>query len=196
MGTRGMKRVVSTLCLLVWSILLYIFVDFTQDTGNARLVFDPANTTPTTDPADPTDAANADLLEELSNIPRATNLEQEQDHHNEAQSPVPLQPIETQLPPAQLMPPAQPDADVSNPPPLVIDRFPRGTAGAQVPGMPQSSSVYDSSQEALGASCWAPFHSQCNWEIAYWAKMCGPSSSAMEELLAIPEVHVGSERRS
>ncbi|KAN0139715.1 hypothetical protein V8E53_002377, partial [Lactarius tabidus] len=32
------------------------------------------------------------------------------------------------------------------------------------------------------------FNSQCDWEIACWAKMCRPMSSAMEELLAIPEV--------
>ncbi|KAF8271891.1 hypothetical protein EI94DRAFT_1697891 [Lactarius quietus] len=30
--------------------------------------------------------------------------------------------------------------------------------------------------------------SQCEWEIAHWVKMCGPTSSVMEELLAIPEV--------
>ncbi|KAN0134199.1 hypothetical protein V8E53_007971 [Lactarius tabidus] len=28
----------------------------------------------------------------------------------------------------------------------------------------------------------------CDWKLAHWAKMRGPSSSAMEELLAIPEV--------
>ncbi|KAI9436431.1 hypothetical protein H4582DRAFT_2112092 [Lactarius indigo] len=35
---------------------------------------------------------------------------------------------------------------------------------------------------------WAPFQSQCNWEVACWAKMRGPLSSAVTELLAIPEV--------
>ncbi|KAH9169515.1 hypothetical protein EDB89DRAFT_2115055 [Lactarius sanguifluus] len=37
-------------------------------------------------------------------------------------------------------------------------------------------------------SIWAPFHSQCDWEIALWAKTCGPTSSALTELLRIPEV--------
>ncbi|KAH8995564.1 hypothetical protein EDB86DRAFT_2763520, partial [Lactarius hatsudake] len=35
---------------------------------------------------------------------------------------------------------------------------------------------------------WAPFHSQCDWEIALWAKTRGPTSSALTELLRIPEV--------
>jgi hypothetical protein len=183
----------------MWSILLsYIFIDFTQDTGNTGLDIDPADTTSTidaTDAADPSNTADADLLEELSNNPTATNLEQ--DRRNEAQSPAPLDPIDTQPPLVQPTPPSQPDADVSNTmPPLVIDRFPLGTPGAPVPGMHQGSSVYRSSQEVFGASCWAPFHSQCDWEVAYWAKMRGPSSSAMEELLAIPEVRVGSEWHS
>ncbi|KAF8264339.1 hypothetical protein EI94DRAFT_1805975 [Lactarius quietus] len=37
-------------------------------------------------------------------------------------------------------------------------------------------------------SIWSPFRSQCDWELTHWAKMRGPTSSAMEELLAIPEV--------
>ncbi|KAN0103742.1 hypothetical protein V8E52_011679, partial [Russula decolorans] len=37
-------------------------------------------------------------------------------------------------------------------------------------------------------SIWAPFCSQCDWEVAQWAKMRAPTSSAMADLLAIPEV--------
>ncbi|KAN0137995.1 hypothetical protein V8E53_004214 [Lactarius tabidus] len=48
--------------------------------------------------------------------------------------------------------------------------------------------MYHSSRKLFGASCWAPFRSQCDWELACWAKMCGPSSWAVEELLAIPGV--------
>ncbi|KAI9429265.1 hypothetical protein H4582DRAFT_1827220 [Lactarius indigo] len=43
-------------------------------------------------------------------------------------------------------------------------------------------------RNALGDAAWAPFRSQCDWEVACWAKMRGPSSSAVTELLAIPEV--------
>ncbi|KAI9442877.1 hypothetical protein BJY52DRAFT_1206753 [Lactarius psammicola] len=39
-----------------------------------------------------------------------------------------------------------------------------------------------------GDLIWAPFRSQCDWEIAHWAKMRGPTSTAVMELLAIPEV--------
>ncbi|KAF8264342.1 hypothetical protein EI94DRAFT_1772698 [Lactarius quietus] len=38
------------------------------------------------------------------------------------------------------------------------------------------------------SSIWAPFCSQRDWEIVRWAKMCGPTSSALAELLAIPEI--------
>ncbi|KAI9448874.1 hypothetical protein BJY52DRAFT_1206479 [Lactarius psammicola] len=58
---------------------------------------------------------------------------------------------------------------------------------APIPGLRQGSLVYDSSQAAFGASVWAPFRSQCDWEVAHWAKMCGPTSSAVTELLAISE---------
>ncbi|KAF8272272.1 hypothetical protein EI94DRAFT_1862395 [Lactarius quietus] len=70
--------------------------------------------------------------------------------------------------------------------PLVIKSFPCG------------SHIYHTSQEAFKLSIWAPFHSQCDWEIACWAKMCGPTSSALADLLAIPEVvdHLGLSYRT
>ncbi|KAF8271908.1 hypothetical protein EI94DRAFT_1567196, partial [Lactarius quietus] len=37
-------------------------------------------------------------------------------------------------------------------------------------------------------SVWAPFQSQCDWELAYWAKTRGPTASAITDLLAIPGV--------
>jgi hypothetical protein len=73
---------------------------------------------------------------------------------------------------------------------LEVVHFLHGSAGAPVPGAHQGQSLYDASQEALGSSPWAPFRSQCDWEIAHWAKMCGPTSSALTDFLAIPEVRV------
>ncbi|KAL0957479.1 hypothetical protein HGRIS_001272 [Hohenbuehelia grisea] len=35
---------------------------------------------------------------------------------------------------------------------------------------------------------YAPFASQIDWEIARWAKLRGPGSTALTELLKIPEV--------
>ncbi|KAH9017210.1 hypothetical protein EDB85DRAFT_2076133 [Lactarius pseudohatsudake] len=48
--------------------------------------------------------------------------------------------------------------------------------------------MYQSSHETFGSSIWAPFRSKCDWEIACWAKTRGPTSSAVADILAIPEV--------
>ncbi|KAH9025638.1 hypothetical protein EDB85DRAFT_2177928 [Lactarius pseudohatsudake] len=76
----------------------------------------------------------------------------------------------------------------TNGPQLIIDCFPHGSPGAPIPGTLQGSHVYQSSEEVFGSSVWAPFHSQCDWEITRWAKMRGPTSSAVADILAIPEV--------
>jgi hypothetical protein len=73
---------------------------------------------------------------------------------------------------------------------LTIDHFPHGSPGAPIAGADQGPHVYQSSQDMFGPSSWAPFHSQRDWEIARWAKMRGPTSSALADLLAIPEVRV------
>ena len=69
---------------------------------------------------------------------------------------------------------------------LVVDRFPHGHPGA--PLSSEQVSIFGSVQDRLGDSIWSPFQSQVDWEIARWAKMRGPSSTALTELLAIPEV--------
>ena len=71
---------------------------------------------------------------------------------------------------------------------VVIDLFPFGQPGTLVPGMQQGSSMYEATRDSLGDSLWAPFESQCDWEFARWAKMRGPMSTTVTELLAIPEV--------
>ncbi|KAF8257683.1 hypothetical protein EI94DRAFT_1774385 [Lactarius quietus] len=72
--------------------------------------------------------------------------------------------------------------------PVVVEIFARGEAGAPIPGEQDGSHVYHTSQEAFHSLTWAPFCSQRDWEIARWAKMHGPTSSALAELLAIPKV--------
>ena len=67
---------------------------------------------------------------------------------------------------------------------VVVIQFRRGNPGAAINGM-QGPSIYESSQEA---SVWAPFQSECDWDVAHWAKMRGPSSSALTDLLAMPNV--------
>ncbi|KAN0140201.1 hypothetical protein V8E53_002097 [Lactarius tabidus] len=71
---------------------------------------------------------------------------------------------------------------------VIVDSFPHGSAGAPIPDACEASHIYQSTQEAFGADIWAPFCSQCDWEIACWAKMRGPSSSAVADLFAIPGV--------
>lgn len=73
---------------------------------------------------------------------------------------------------------------------VVVKQFPHGRPGAPVTSIPQGSSIYESTQDRLGELLWAPFHSECDWEIARWAKMRGPTSTATTELLAIPGVCV------
>jgi hypothetical protein len=150
----------------------------------------PANPTDTADPADttdPVDAADADLLEVLTNDVIGTSLEQ--DCSILPPSPTPQGSIAPEAAPTQH---SQQDSNHSDArPPLAIIHLPHGSPGAPVPGAPQGASPYHSRQELFGANRWAPFQSQCDWEIAHWAKMRGPSASAMEELLAIPEVCAG-----
>jgi hypothetical protein len=70
---------------------------------------------------------------------------------------------------------------------VVIDPFPHGSPGAPIS---QGSYMDDTDREASDGSIWAPFCSQCDWEVAQWAKMRAPTSSAMADLLAIPEVRL------
>jgi len=95
---------------------------------------------------------------------------------------------ESESPPEDLPNPLErssPDAH----PLVVIEQFPHGNPGAPIEAM-QGYSIYVSSQEALGGSVWAPFQSECDWRFAYWAKMNKLSSSALTDLLAIPNVRL------
>ena len=74
---------------------------------------------------------------------------------------------------------------------VVIDQFPFGNPGAPISGTPQGSSVDDTGllgHDVPEDSIWAPFLSKRDWDIMYWVKRHNITSSAMAELLAIPEV--------
>jgi hypothetical protein len=71
----------------------------------------------------------------------------------------------------------------------VVEPFPSITAGApiaKVYGVPK----YEKYQKGLTDldNPWAPFSSQLDWEVARWAKLRGPSSTAFTELLKIDGV--------
>ncbi|KAH8979694.1 hypothetical protein EDB83DRAFT_2242602 [Lactarius deliciosus] len=100
----------------------------------------------------------------------------------------PDQPHTSGSPPSDLTQPLlHSEPGDSNGSQLVVDRFPHGSPGAPIPGTLQGSHMYQSSHETLGSSIWAPFRSKCDWEIACWAKTRGPTSSAVADILAIPE---------
>ena len=71
---------------------------------------------------------------------------------------------------------------------VVVDIFPFGDPGAPIPGVPQGHTSYERFRATQGDTVWAPFRSQRDWEIACWAKRHSMSSTAVAELLAIPEV--------
>jgi len=75
--------------------------------------------------------------------------------------------------------------------PLYIDKFaaeyPRAQAGSRVGVDMDSNSRYGAALLDQMAT-WAPFKSRIDWEVARWAKLRGPSSTAFSELLSIDGV--------
>ena len=71
---------------------------------------------------------------------------------------------------------------------VIVDRFPFGNPGAPIPGVPQGRSSYEQFQ-ATQSEIWSPFQSQRDWDVARWVKTHSTSSSAVADLLAIPEVY-------
>ncbi|KAH9005590.1 hypothetical protein EDB86DRAFT_3061765 [Lactarius hatsudake] len=125
----------------------------------------------TEDPSDTADITDADVYEQLTHNAQNFTAYPEQEHSVEQASPTQSQSIEPQHPPPISPICSKPD-DLNLLPELIVDHFPYGSAG--VP--------------ALGTSIWAPFRSQCDWELAHWAKMRGPTSSAVAALLAVPQL--------
>jgi hypothetical protein len=131
-------------------------------------------------------AEDADILEILGESDRSTVTIPEQAASDEVTVSMP--------------PPETTDLDIqseatnlepSPPMPVVIDPFPHGSPGAPIS---QRSHIHDTDRDVPNGSIWAPFSSQCDWKVAHWAKMRGPSSSATADLLAIPEVWLVSFR--
>jgi len=132
------------------------------------------------DATDTADALNADAFEILTDNVTASSAAIPDEV-------LPIEPAE----PMQLLPDLLIQAEKTNSEPIAelsITRFTYGSPGAPIPGPAQSSAVYGSSQVAPSSLDWAPFSSKLDWEIAHWAKIRGPTSSALTELLAIPGV--------
>ena len=129
----------------------------------------------TTKPADVTDANTFEVLTEC-NIHLRTAIP---DPHAVDSDDTTTEPSNTAT--EQPMPFNVPNAETSQT--MVINHFPLGNAGAPIPSM-----AHESNEDMAAQSIWAPFISQCDWEVAHWAKMHGPTLSALTDLLAIGEV--------
>ena len=132
---------------------------------------------------DPIDATDANTFEILSQ-------EQAQDHSFHPVTPECGLSSGPRLSTPPLDNPIEPNPKVCNSetrPTVFIKSFPCGHPGTPVTGTSQTS-PFESAHNGLGNSEWAPFESQCDWKIVRWAKMEGPTSTALMELLAIPEV--------
>jgi hypothetical protein len=136
------------------------------------------------DAADPADTIDADLLETLARDFNCSATDGPE-HSTTPEPPLVGSQSSDPVPPPPLHFEHGISDDTSK---VIVDGFPHGSAGAPIPGAHEGSNIYQSTQEAFGTSMWAPFRSQCDWEIARWAKMRGPSSSAVAELFAIPGV--------
>ncbi|KAI0685846.1 hypothetical protein BC835DRAFT_1454729 [Cytidiella melzeri] len=69
---------------------------------------------------------------------------------------------------------------------LHVVQYPGG-AGKPIGTLKTCNNVY-ATQVPTTQNIYAPFSSRINWEIARWAKLRGPGSTALTELLRIPEV--------
>jgi hypothetical protein len=67
--------------------------------------------------------------------------------------------------------------------PIIVDHFPSASAGA-----PVDSNQEHSASDPQSDNPYAPFASRLDWEVARWAKLRGPSSTAISELLSIAGV--------
>ena len=157
-------------------MLLPVLLSYEKNTDDNELDHDGARI----ESPDPADIADADAFEELAQIqPFFAMTTPDQSAIDES---LDMPDVPKQLP--NDMEAGNMEAMLT----VVIDHFPSESAGAPIHGMPHGSSVYESQRDVDGDSIWSPFMSQCDWLFARWAKMRGPSSSSVTELLAIPEV--------
>jgi hypothetical protein len=139
-------------------------------------VTDPADASDAADLMDAADVADADAFEELMQA----NL------NSLSPAIIPDQQVFDEAPGQQ---PIEIEAgNASTASAVIIDQFPSGNPGAPL-ATPGDACRHET---GLEESIWAPFLSQRDWAFARWAKMRGPTSTSVSELLAIPEVLLSS----
>ncbi|KAF7972500.1 hypothetical protein HWV62_17870 [Athelia sp. TMB] len=88
--------------------------------------------------------------------------------------------------------PASPNR-ASVPPPVpnqqeYVTKF-GGLAGTPLLGWARGTLMYNKYQHETGNALWGAFQSRIDWEFARWAKLRGPSSTAVSDLLNIDGLH-------
>ena len=77
----------------------------------------------------------------------------------------------------------------------IIEQFPGDQAGTPLEHVTPCQSNFEKYQQQLNNNAeYAPFTSQADWEIARWAKIYGPSSNAVNELLKVDGVSLSFRR--
>ncbi|KAJ3736830.1 hypothetical protein DFJ43DRAFT_1149942 [Lentinula guzmanii] len=72
-----------------------------------------------------------------------------------------------------------------------VEQYPDHHAGAPVESQnatADENTQYYHNLKVTATNPWAPFESEIDWNIACWAKICGPSSTALTELSVIDGV--------
>jgi len=131
---------------------------------------------------EPADVTDADAFEVLTQCNAYSTAIPNQHAVNTTTAEVSDIPIE------QAIPFSMPNAEASAT--VVISRFPLSSAGAPIPNTPQGLLAHGLNEDMAAHPIWAPFILQRDWQVANWAKMCGPTSSALTDLLAIEDVCV------
>jgi len=68
------------------------------------------------------------------------------------------------------------------------DKYPSSAAGGVLAHGETTDKNYRAAVSGEDKSPWAPFKSRKDWEVALWAKLRGPGSTAFSDLLSIPGV--------
>lgn len=71
---------------------------------------------------------------------------------------------------------------------VVVDHFPLASAGQPLKDQQRADAMYDQDARKASGNPYAPFASRLDWEVARWAKLRGPGSNALSELLGIDGV--------
>jgi len=69
------------------------------------------------------------------------------------------------------------------------DKYPSSATGGVLAHGETGDKNYCAAVSGQDKSPWAPFKLRKDWEVALWAKLRGPGSTAFSDLLAIPGVH-------